>query len=343
MHAMVSIQKDISLLPYNTFGIDVNASNFCRVSSKEALISLINQAIFPISDWLIIGGGSNLLFCKNIEGLVLKNEIIGIEVIKENETHVWLKSYSGTIWHELVMYCVENNLGGIENLALIPGTVGAAPMQNIGAYGVEIKDTFVEATAIELSTGDTYIFGKDACNFGYRESIFKKEAKGKYFIYDVTFKLSKSPQLNMAYGDIQKIIKEKNIATPSIKDVADAVIQIRESKLPNPKDIGNAGSFFKNPEISIEQFSLLQQQFPNMPHYSLSNGKEKIPAAWLIEQAGWKGKQIGNTGNHAKQALVIVNYGHATGAEIWQHALLVRDDVQQKFGIILEAEVNIIA
>ena len=337
----MQLMENFSLKSYNTFNVACIARYFSCFENEEQLQDSLDM--LNMKNLLILGGGSNILFTKNFDGHVLKNECKGIAVVHEDVDFVYVKAGGGENWHQFVQYCVGRGWGGLENLSLIPGNVGAAPIQNIGAYGVEIKDTFVEATAIELSTGDTYIFGKDACNFGYRESIFKKEAKGKYFIYDVTFKLSKSPQLNMAYGDIQKIIKEKNIATPSIKDVADAVIQIRESKLPNPKDIGNAGSFFKNPEISIEQFSLLQQQFPNMPHYSLSNGKEKIPAAWLIEQAGWKGKQIGNTGNHAKQALVIVNYGHATGAEIWQHALLVRDDVQQKFGIILEAEVNIIA
>ena len=327
----------------NTFGIDVSLYAFTHVRNKEQLLNIFENELQYYKQHLIIGSGSNILFCGNYDGLVIKNEIIGIEVVKEDEKHVWIRSLSGTVWHDLVIYCVNNNYGGLENLSLIPGTVGAAPMQNIGAYGVEIKDTFVALEAIEIKTGETYIFDEDACVFGYRESIFKKEAKGIYFIYSVTFKLSKDPVVNISYGDIQKVLEEKNTATPTIKDVSNAVIKIRESKLPDPKELGNAGSFFKNPEVEKSVAENIQQEFPAIPKYDLSNGKVKIPAAWLIEQCGWKGKHIGNTGNHAKQALVIVNYGNATGNEIWQHALNVQKSVQEKFNILLEPEVNVIS
>ena len=337
------IQQHISLQPYNTFGISAEAAAFCIIRTKEDVISLIQNELKSYAYSLVIGGGSNILLCNNVEGLVIKNEIKGIEIIEETDTEVWVKSYSGTVWHELVMYCVERNYGGIENLSLIPGTVGAAPMQNIGAYGEELKNVFVSLEAIHLQTGNTKIFTKEACKFGYRESVFKKEEKGKYFIYAVTLKLEKYPTINTTYGDIQKIIDEKKIEHPSIKDVSEAVIQIRESKLPNPKILGNAGSFFKNPEVEKNSARNLLEKFPTMPHYTMPNGKIKIPAGWLIEQCGWKGKQIGHTGNHAKQALVIVNYGNATGTEIWKHALAVQQSVVEKFGICMESEVNIIS
>lgn len=336
------VQQQISLQPYNTFGIPVDAAAFCIIRTKEDIISLIQNELKKYNSSLIIGGGSNILLCKNVEGLVIKNEIKGIEIIEEDEAHVWIKSYSGTVWHDLVMYCVARNYGGIENLSLIPGTVGAAPMQNIGAYGVELKNVFVSLEAINLQTGNTKIFTKEECKFGYRESVFKKEEKGNYFIYTVTLKLSKHPTINISYGDIQKIIEERAIQHPTIKEVSEAVIQIRESKLPNPKILGNAGSFFKNPEIEKDIAEKILKKFPTMPHYSMENGMVKIAAGWLIEQCGWKGKQIGQTGNHAKQALVIVNYGNATGKEIWKHALAVQQSVSEKFGVEIKPEVNII-
>lgn len=339
----MAIHEYFSLQPYNTFGINSIAKQFCVVKNKEDILNLIQKQFIYYRKHLLLGSGSNILLCNDFDGLVIKNEIIGIELIKEDENFVWIKSFSGTLWHDFVMYCVENNYGGIENLSLIPGTVGAAPMQNIGAYGAELKDTFVSLEAIEIKTGETFIFDKDACAFGYRESIFKKEEIGNYFIYSVEFKLSKKPNINSQYGDIQKILQEKNIENPTIKDIFNAVIEIRESKLPNPKELGNAGSFFKNPEVEKDVAEKIQLEFPAMPKYDLPNGKIKIPAAWLIEQCGWKGKQIGNTGNHAKQALVIVNYGNATGNEIWQHALSVQKSVEEKFDILLGAEVNVIS
>ncbi len=338
----MAILEYLSLKPYNTFGINVCAHYFCRVESIGEIIHIIEDQLQYYDKFIIIGGGSNILLCSDYDGLVIKNDIEGIEIIKEDADFVWIKSLSGTNWHQLVLYCVENNFGGIENLSLIPGTVGAAPMQNIGAYGAEIKDVFVELEAINLETAESKIFTKEACAFGYRESVFKKTEKGNYFIYSVTFKLSKNPIVNIAYGDIQKILSEKHITTPTIKDVSNAVIEIRESKLPNPKELGNAGSFFKNPEVENEIVAKIKLDFPEMPFYNLPNGKIKIPAAWLIEQCGFKGKVVGNTGNHAKQALVIVNYGNAIGNEIWQHAQHVQQIVKDKFGIDLDAEVNVV-
>lgn len=338
----MAILENLSLKPYNTFGVDVCTHYFSRIKSKQDIIHLIKDELQYYNKYLIIGGGSNILLCNDFDGLVILNEIEGVELAKEDDEFIWIKSYSGTKWHDLVLYCVNNNYGGIENLSLIPGTVGAAPMQNIGAYGSEIKDTFIQLEAIDLKTSETIIFDKETCAFGYRESIFKKEAKGKYFIYSVLFKLSKKPEVNSTYGDIQKTLLQKGIIQPSIKDISDAVIEIRQSKLPDPKELGNAGSFFKNPEVEKSIAEKIQQDFPSMPKYDLPNGKIKIPAAWLIEQCGWKGKQIGQTGNHAKQALVIVNYGHANGNEIWQHALNVQKSVQSTFDILLEPEVNII-
>jgi UDP-N-acetylmuramate dehydrogenase len=338
----MTILENQSLKPYNTFGVNVYAQYFCTINTKEETEQIIKSILKNYSKFIFIGGGSNILFCSDFEGLVMENKIEGIEIIKEDNDFVWIKSLSGTNWHNLVLYGVERNYGGIENLSLIPGTVGAAPMQNIGAYGAELKDVFIELEAIDVKTAETKTFTKNDCNFGYRDSVFKKEEKGKYFIYSVTLKLSKHPEVNVAYGDIQKILDAKNIINPTIKNVSEAVIAIRESKLPNPKEIGNAGSFFKNPEIETALAEKIKRIYPDMPKYDLPNGKVKIPAAWLIEQCGWKGKRVGNTGNHNKQALVIVNYGNATGNEIRQHALNVQQSVLNKFGIALEAEVNMI-
>ena len=338
----MTIQENISLQSYNTFGIDVAARFFCTINTYSELVTLITDILPQYKKHLIIGGGSNILLCTNYDGLVIKNNIVGFELINEDKTHVWIKAYSGTIWHDLVLHCVSNNWYGIENLSLIPGTVGAAPMQNIGAYGVELKTVFESLEAVHLKTAATRIFTKEECQFGYRESIFKKEEKGNYFIYAVTLKLSKQAAINTSYGDIQKILNEKNIEHPTIKAVSDAVIAIRQSKLPNPAVLGNAGSFFKNPEVSLEKALTLKKDYPEMPYYPLPNEMAKIPAGWLIEQCGWKGKVVGNTGSHAQQALVIVNYGNANGNEIWQHALNVQKSVQEKFDILISPEVNII-
>lgn len=331
-----------NLLPYNTFGISALASQFVEVNSVTPLQNLIQEKLISENPFLILGGGSNILFTKNYEGLVLKNNLKGIEVSRENENYVWLKAAAGEVWHELVMYCVNKNWGGIENLSLIPGTVGAAPMQNIGAYGVEIKDTFEELEAVNIQTGKLEKFNNEQCKFGYRESIFKHEAKGRYFITTVTFKLKKNPVLNTSYGDIETLLKEWKIDKPTIADVSKAVIAIRQSKLPDPALLGNAGSFFKNPVIEISQFEKLQKNYPTLKSFPAPNGKVKISAAWLIEQAGWKGKRLGNIGVHEKQALVLVNYGGGTGEELIDLAYKIIDSVKEKFEVVLTPEVNII-
>ncbi len=338
----MAILEYVSLKPHNTFGVDACARYFCRVATKEYLLNIIEEELPYYDKHLIIGGGSNILFCSDYDGLVILNEISGIEVVQEDQQSVWVKALSGTCWHDLVLYCVERNWGGIENLSLIPGTAGAAPMQNIGAYGVELKDTFVSLEAIDMNTGEERVFHHAECRFGYRQSVFKKELKGRYFIYSITLKLSRHPIVNTSYGDIRKTLEERKITQPTIRDVSDAVISIRKSKLPDPAATGNAGSFFKNPEVAADKAESLHMDYPDMPAYAQPDGNIKIPAAWLIEQCGWKGKQIGYTGNHAKQALVIVNYGNASGNEIWQHALHVQQSVKEKFGIWLEPEVNVI-
>lgn len=292
---------------------------------------------------MFLGGGSNVLLCNDYAGLVIRNAIKGKQIVHEDDDHVFLKVYSGESWHETVMYCVERNWGGIENLSLIPGTVGAAPMQNIGAYGVELENVFDHLEAFNLHTFELETFNKSQCAFGYRESVFKRQLKGQYFIYSVTFKLNKKPIIHADYGDIQAILNEKGLSaeTAGIKDVSDAVIHIRQSKLPDPKVLGNSGSFFKNPQITIEHFEALKQKFPDIKGYPQNDGM-KVPAGWLIEQCEWKGKRVGNTGSHAKQALVLVNYGGATGSEIYQLAQDIIQSVADKFSIHLEPEVNIV-
>ena len=292
---------------------------------------------------MFLGGGSNVLLCNNYDGLLIHNAIKGKQIVHEDEDAVYLKVYSGEIWHDLVMYCVERNWGGIENLSLIPGTVGAAPMQNIGAYGVELEQVFDHLEAFNLHTFELEKFKHQQCAFAYRESVFKRQLKGQYFIYSVTLKLLKKPVVQMEYGDIQAQIKSEGIAleSASIQDVSRAVIHIRQSKLPDPKQLGNSGSFFKNPVISEVLFNQLKSNFPDIKGFPVSNGV-KVPAAWLIEQCKWKGKRVGNTGSHAKQALVLVNYGGATGQEIYQLALDIIQSVAEKFSIHLEPEVNII-
>ena len=275
-----------------------------------------------------------MLLCNDYPGLLIRNAIKGLQIVHEDDDHVLLRVYSGESWHETVMYCVERNWGGIENLSLIPGTVGAAPMQNIGAYGVELEQVFDQLEALNLNTLELETFNKTQCAFGYRESVFKRQLKGQYFIYSVTFKLSKKPIIHADYGDIQAILNEKGLSaeTAGIKDVSDAVIHIRQSKLPDPKVLGNSGSFFKNPQITKEHFEALKLQFPDIKGYPQNDGI-KVPAGWLIEQCGWKGKRVGNTGSHAKQALVLVNYGGATGTEIYQLAQDIIKSVSDKFSI----------
>lgn len=338
----MNIQQHISLKAYNTFGIDVNAREFVEIHTLEELQVLCSNFNLVERNVLVLGGGSNLLLTRDVDGMVIKISIKGIEIIEENDEFVWVKAAAGEVWHEFVRWSIDRGYGGLENLSLIPGCVGASPMQNIGAYGVEIKNTFVSLDAIEIEGGNQRTFTHAECKFGYRESIFKQEAKGKYIIASVTYKLSKHPQVNTTYGAIQQTLQKHQIINPSVKDVSNAVIEIRTSKLPDPKTLGNAGSFFKNPEIPDEQFIKLKENHPDIVGYPAGPGKTKVAAGWLIEQCGWKGKRVGNTGSHKDQALVLVNYGGAKGAEIWQLAMDIQQSVQQTFGITIQAEVNVI-
>ena len=339
---MYDIQENISLKEYNTFGLEANARYFCEINSKEDLIKLISSDLFKKSKYLILGGGSNILLTSDYDGLVIKNNICGQEIIEENEAFVKIRSYSGNVWHKLVIYCVNNGWGGIENLSLIPGSVGAAPMQNIGAYGVELKNVFESLEAIELSTGKLKTFSKADCKFEYRQSIFKNKLKDKFFIYSINLKLSKSPDINTSYGAIKDTLKEMKISDPGIKDVSNAVISIRRSKLPDPIVLGNSGSFFKNPIIENDFYNKIKKTYPNIVGYPNGETHTKVAAGWLIEQCGFKGKRVGNTGSHKDQALVLVNYGNAKGEEIWSLAKNIKKSVKETFGIDIDPEVNII-
>ncbi|SFI14169.1 UDP-N-acetylmuramate dehydrogenase [Halpernia frigidisoli] len=339
------MKEKFSLKNYNTFGVDVSAKYFAEVSTVEELIEILNNQKQETKNQtpLFLGGGSNILFTKDYNGLVIQLNLKGIseELISENEVLVTVKA--GENWHELVQYCLAKNYGGIENLSLIPGNVGTSPMQNIGAYGVEIKDSFVSCQVLNLETLEVEVFDKEKCDFGYRDSIFKKEGKGKYVILEVTFKLTtKNHLIKTEYGAIKVELEEMGIENPTIQDVSTAVIAIRQSKLPDWRKTGNAGSFFKNPTISKENYLKLKENFDTIPGYPNENGI-KVPAGWLIEQCGWKGKQIGNVASHKDQSLVIINAtGNATGKEIYNFSQMIIDSVQEKFGILLEREVNII-
>lgn len=335
------LQENINITPFTTFGVEVISRYFATFSSIEELRKLLAEV--KDQQLLVLGGGSNMLFRKDYEGITIKNEITGISVIEENEESVLLKVGAGEVWHNFVLYSIEHNLGGIENLSLIPGSVGASPMQNIGAYGVEIKDVFDSLEAIEIATGELHTFSHQDCQFGYRESVFKKELKGKYIIVSVSYKLSKQPKLNTSYGAINSELATRGITQPSIKDVSDVVIAIRQSKLPDPKEIGNAGSFFKNPVIPKSHYIALQKTYENIPSYPVSKDTVKVPAGWLIDNAGWKGKTIGEYGVHKNQALVLVNYGKANGNDIFQLSEDIIADIYKRYQIKLEREVNIIA
>lgn len=336
-------QNNISLKAYNTFKINVKAKYFYTFQSVEELHKIYNLKEFQAVNKLILGGGSNMLLVNDFDGIILKNNLKGITVSSQDDNFTYVKVQGGENWHQFVLWCLEQDFGGVENLSLIPGTVGAAPIQNIGAYGVELKDVFHQLTAYNTTTKAIETFTVKQCEFGYRDSIFKSKVKGQYVILSVTFKLTtKAHQINIRYGAIQEVLNEKNITKPTIQDISQAVIDIRSSKLPNPDEIGNSGSFFKNPEIEYAEFEKLLEKFPNMVFYNLPNGKVKIPAGWLIEQCGWKGKRVGNTGAYAKQALVLVNYGDATGVEVWDLALRIKASVREKFGIDITPEVNII-
>ena len=338
----MNIIEDYPLLKLNTFGVDIKAKYFTSINTINELIEVRKTKVFTDLKLLILGGGSNILFTKDFDGLVILNNIKGKEIIDQNQQSIFLKIGAGENWHELVMYCVDNGWGGIENLSLIPGNTGTAPMQNIGAYGVEIKETFIELEALEISSGKIVKFNNSDCEFGYRESVFKNKMKNQYIILNITLELNKNPVLNINYGDVKTILENQNINSPSIKDVSNAIISIRQSKLPDPKKIGNSGSFFKNPIVSLNQLELIKKKYPNIVSYKIEEDEFKIAAGWMIERAGWKGKKFNNYGVHEKQALVLVNYGLAKGMEIFNLSEKIILDIKDKFGIILEREVNII-
>lgn len=341
----MQVEKNISLKKYNSFGIDAYATAFARFSNVEEAKELLE---LNGVDRMILGGGSNILFTKDFDGLVMKNEIAGMEIVNEDDEYVYVKAGAGVKWHDLVLYCIDKNLAGLENLSLIPGNVGASPMQNIGAYGVEIKDVFHQLEALHVDEKNLVTFNLNDCAFGYRESVFKRKYKGQFIIISVTYKLSKHSHFNTSYGAIEQELEKMGVKELSIRAISQAVINIRSSKLPDPAVIGNAGSFFKNPEVTSDVYENLKQQFPTISGYPLANGNVKLAAGWLIEHAGpdentsWKGYRIGEAGCHAKQALVLVNYGNATGTDVYILSEAILQSVYNKYKVELEREVNII-
>jgi UDP-N-acetylmuramate dehydrogenase len=330
-----------SLRPFNTFGMDALAAYYSVITSENDLLHLSASDAFKAGVF-VLGGGSNILLTQDVPQWVWHNRIKGIALVKEDADYVWLRAGAGEVWHEMVLYCVAQGYAGIENLSLIPGTVGAAPIQNIGAYGVEVKDVLEEVRFYHLETQEFKTFTHRQCDFGYRDSVFKRTLKGKVVITSVVFRLRKSPVYNTSYGNIQQELDAMGVTTLSIKSISDAVIRIRTAKLPDPKVIGNAGSFFKNPEVSGSFFEQLRKEYPALPGYPLGNGTTKIPAAWLIEQCGWKGFREGDYGVHKNQALVLVNYGNAHGSDIAALSEKIMASVADRFGILLEREVQII-
>jgi UDP-N-acetylmuramate dehydrogenase len=338
----MTIEENKDLKPLTTFGVPASARYFCTISSIEGLQQLIQHPVYQNNTRFILGGGSNILFTSDYNGLVIQNALKGITIKHESEDSIEIKVMAGENWHQLVMYCVQHNWGGIENLSLIPGTVGAAPIQNIGAYGVEVKEVIKSVTGIDLETGDTKTWLNHECEFGYRDSIFKSKLKEKFFISSITLTLTKNlHRINTSYGAINDVLKQQHITSPTIQQVSNAVIQIRRSKLPDPSVIGNAGSFFKNPTIAASHYQQLQKEFPQMPGYTSVNQEVKVPAGWLIEQCGWKGKRIGDVGVHTQQALVLVNYANGSGKEILSLARQIISSVKEKFNIELIYEVNV--
>ena len=338
----MTIQEHISLRGYNTFHINASAKYFAEVKSADDIGELLHDAEWKQEKKLILGGGSNLLLTRDFDGLVIKVSLPGIELEREDQHHYYVRASAGIVWHEFVLWCIDRNYAGIENLSLIPGQVGAAPMQNIGAYGVELKDVCHSVEAIDLHTGDIRIFSASECEFGYRESVFKHRYRDQLIITAVHFRLNKIPRFNVSYGDIKATLDDMKVFDLNIKAISEAVIKIRSAKLPDPARLGNAGSFFKNPTVSFEKCSELIGKYPLMPHYPQPTGDVKLPAGWLIEQCGWKGKRVGNTGSHATQALVLVNYGNATGREIYQLAMDIKSSVMEKFGVEINPEVNLV-
>lgn len=335
------IQSNFSLKNYNTFGIEAKAKKFTAVHSVEELKTILEKN--KNEKKFILGGGSNMLLTKDIDALVIHIDLKGKKIIKEDNDFVWVESQAGEVWHDFVLWTIDNNFGGLENMSLIPGNVGTTPVQNIGAYGTEIKDTFVSCEAMNIETQEIKTFTNTECNFGYRESIFKHEVKDQFIITSVIYKLTKrNHKINTSYGDILAELAKNNVSEPTLKDVSNAVIAIRQSKLPDPKELGNSGSFFKNPILLKSDFEKIHQKFPEMKFYEVSPTEVKIPAGWLIEQAGFKGKRFGDAGVHKNQALVLVNYGNATGREILDVSKQVQQTVFEIFGIQIEAEVNVI-
>lgn len=337
----MTIQNNFSLKNHNTFGIEAKAKQFVAIHSVGELKFVLqeNKSVPKF----ILGGGSNMLLTQDIQALVIHIDLKGKKVLKEDTDFVWVECKSGENWHEFVLWTIDQNFGGLENMSLIPGNVGATPVQNIGAYGTEIKDTFVSCDAMNIATQEIKTFAKEECHFGYRESIFKHEAKDQFIITSIVFKLTKrNHKMITSYGDILKELEKQNITTPTLKDVSNAVIAIRKSKLPDPKELGNSGSFFKNPIIPKDQYEKARAIHPEMPHYVISETEVKVPAGWLIEKAGFKGKRFGNAGIHKNQALVLVNYGNATGQEILAVSQNIQATILREFGIAIEAEVNVI-
>ncbi|MBA4166066.1 MAG: UDP-N-acetylmuramate dehydrogenase [Chitinophagaceae bacterium] len=333
----MTINDNYSLKNLNTFGIDANARYFASFSSEEELAELLHFH----DKHLILGGGSNILFTRDFDGLVLKNDIGEIEIVSEDAHHVYARAGAGVNWHSFVLFCIERELAGVENLSLIPGNVGASPMQNIGAYGVEIKDVFHQLEAYNVKDRTAVNFSNLDCGFGYRESVFKNKYKGQFVILNVTFRLNKIPVFNTSYGAIEQELAHLG-AMPSVRSISQAVINIRRSKLPDPEEIGNAGSFFKNPAVALEKYESLKKEYPAIPGYPQENGSVKLAAGWLIEQCGWKGYRKGDAGCHAKQALVLVNYGHARGEDIFELSTRIMESVLDMFDVQMEREVNVV-
>jgi|694.fasta_scaffold05608_7 UDP-N-acetylmuramate dehydrogenase len=337
----MTIQSNFSLKKYNTFRIEAKARHFVAVHSVTELETILRENLNEIK--FILGGGSNMLLTQDIDALVIHIDLKGKKILKEDDDFVWIESMAGENWHELVLWTINQNFGGLENMSLIPGNVGTTPVQNIGAYGTEIKDTFVSCEAMKIDTQEMKTFSKEDCHFGYRESIFKHEAKDQFIITSVVFKLTKrNHKINISYGDITAQLAKNNIQIPNLKEVSNAVIAIRQSKLPDPKELGNSGSFFKNPIIPKADFVKIHALHPEMPHYVISETEVKVPAGWLIEKAGFKGKRFGDAGIHKNQALVLVNYGNATGQEILNVSKDIQATILKEFGIAIEAEVNVI-
>ena len=338
----MQIQESVSLKQLHTFHTDAKARYLTSVSSSDDIRELMQDKNTRSLPMLVLGGGSNVLFTNDYHGLVVLNRIYGKELTGEDEHSYLLKVGAGENWHRLVMFCIENNYAGLENLSLIPGCVGASPMQNIGAYGVEMKERFESLEAYHIPSGEIHVFKSDDCRFGYRESVFKREKKGEYIILSVVFRLLKKPEFNTTYGIIEQELEKMGVQELSIRAISDAVIRIRKSKLPDPDQIGNAGSFFKNPEVSEEIYNRILSQHPEMPAYKQPGGKVKLAAGWLIEKAGWKGFREGDYGVHSRQALVLVNYDNAAGSDLYELSKRIIADIEDKFNVTLEREVNII-